>query len=124
MTIYGREGVPGHCLMPAAGETVNGAPFTVPKGAYAMTIHCPTLASAATLTIQALDPDTDQATEVWRTISAVTGVTAVPLTAIAASALALTYDIRQTGGGVLRFVASATQAVSPVTIKLTFHMLP
>jgi hypothetical protein len=121
----GRSGVPGSVLLPAnTGETVNSGPFTVPNGAYAMTIHCPTLAgSPATLTIQALDPDTDQATETWRTISAVTGVTAVPLTAIGASGLALVYQVAQFGGGVLRFVASSTQAVAPVTIKLTFHML-
>lgn len=126
MTIYGYDSVPAFVLLPKpGGDTVNSAPFTVPKGATAVTIHCPTLAgSPATLTIQALDPDTDQATEVWRTISQMTGVTAVPLTAIAASGIALTYSIVQIGGGVLRFVASSTQAVAPVTIKLTFHMLP
>ena len=122
----GRPGVPGAVRIPRGAPysgtdlTVNSDPFTVPEGAFTMTIHAPTL--AGTLTIQALDPDTDQATEVWRTISAATGVTLVPLTAIAASALAVTYQIAQVGGGVLRFVSSTTEAASPQTIKLTFHM--
>jgi hypothetical protein len=126
VTIYGRDGLTGEVLLPKpGGDTVNSTPFTMPRGTTSVTIHCPTLAgSPATLTVQALDPDTDQATEVWRTVSAVTGVTAVPLTAIGASGLALTYSAVQLGGGVLRFVASSTQAVTPVTIKLTFHMLP
>ena len=133
----GRPGVPGSVFLPrsatpgfvATGDatdlTVNSAPLEVPQGAHAMTIHCPTLAgSPATLTIQALDNDTDQAAEVWRTLSVMSGVTAVPLTAIAASGIALVYSIVQIGGGVIRFVASSTQAVAPVTIKVTFHMLP
>lgn len=124
----GRPGVPGEVRIPRGAPyagtdlTVNSAPFTVPKGAFVMTIHAPTLAGS--LTIQALDPDTDQATEVWRTVSAATGVTLVPLTAIAASGLAVTYQVAQLGGGVLRFVSSTTEAASPQTIKLTFHMLP
>jgi hypothetical protein len=123
----GRPGVPGSTVIPRGGTvnsgdaTVNSVPFEVPQNAFAMTIHAPTL--AGTLTIQALDPDTDLATEVWRTISAATGVTLVPLTAIAASGLAVTYRIDQIGGGVLRFVSSTSEAASPVTIKLTFHML-
>lgn len=123
----GRTGIPGSTLIPRGGTvntgdaTVNSVPFAVPEGAFAMTIHAPTLAGS--LTIQALDPDTDQATEIWRTISAATGVTLVPLTAIAASGLAVTYQIAQIGGGVLRFVSSTTEAASPQTIKLTFHIL-
>jgi hypothetical protein len=125
VAIYGRDSLTGYVAMPLAGQTVNGAPFSVPKGAFAMTIHCPTLAGGpATLTIQALDPDTDQASETWRTISAATGVTLVPLTAIAASGIAITYQLAQIGGGVLRFVASADQSAAPITIKVSFHMLP
>ena len=116
----GWEGVPGSVRVPIVGGTTAGTPFTVPKGAYALTIHCPT--TAATFAIQTLMPNDDQTTEVWTTISAATGVTLVPLTGIVVTGTAITYNLAQVGGGVLRFLASSDLSASPITVKLLFHM--
>jgi formate-dependent nitrite reductase membrane component NrfD len=111
--------------MPAPGETVNSAAFTVPRGAYTMTVHCPALASAATVAIQVLEPQgDDQVTDAWRTASSVAGVTLTAYTGMVLTNTASTIPIAALGGGVMRFVASATQAGAPTVIKLVFHMLP
>lgn len=115
----------GFVNMPTAGGTVNSDVFTVPKGAYTMTVHCPTLASAATLAIQVLMPQVDdQVADVWSTASSVSGVTLTAYTGIVLTNLSATIPISALGGGVMRFVASATQAGAPTVIKLVFHMLP
>ena len=117
------EGVDARVRMPAVGQTVNTLGFAVPKGAHAMTVNCPTVISAATFTIQALYPDeADTTTATWRTISAATGVTLVPLTGIVVSNVAITWNIAQIGGGTLRFVASADQSSVPYDVGVVFHM--
>jgi hypothetical protein len=110
--------------MPAPGETVNTLGFTVPKGASAITFYMPALAgTGATAKLQSLYPDTDRATEVWGDVSGfdpATG-TLVGLDGLLESVVTVV-PTTLTGGGVLRLVASETQAGAPSTIKILFHM--
>jgi len=111
--------------MPIAGGTVNSEPFTVPKGALAMTVHCPTTTGPGTMSIQTLEPaDDDQVSETWRNVSMSlnSAVTTTALTAITLSNLAVTYPLAAVGGGQLRFVASQDQSAAPVNIRVVFHM--
>jgi hypothetical protein len=121
MTIYGWNTVPVNVAMPISGGTVNSAPFSVPMDAFSLAIHTPTSLGGATVKLQSLDHDTDQVTEVWRDVSCFnladgtfTALDGIPENAVT------TLPITATGGGVLRFVASATQAASPSTIKVDF----
>lgn len=119
-------GVPSYSSMPATGETVNSTAFAVPSGAHTMTVYMPALAgTGATCKLQALYPDDSTATEVWADVSCfdpATG-TLVALDGIL-EGVVTTIPTALTGGGVLRFVASETQAGAPSTIKVTFHMTP
>ena len=111
--------------MPIAGGTVNSEPLTVPHGAWAMTVHCPTTTGPATMSIQTLEPaDDDQASETWRNVSmsVTSAVTTTALTAITMSNLAITYPLSAIGGGQLRFVASQDQSGAPIFIRVVFHM--
>ena len=119
-------GVPCAVAMPATGETVNGAPFSVPSGAYAMTVCMPALTgTGATVKLQALYPNDSQVTEVWADVSCFDPATGT-LTAVDGilEGVVTTIPVAVTGGGVLRWVASETQVAAPVTIKMTFHMMP
>jgi hypothetical protein len=126
MSDHGWDSVPASVLMPAVGETVNSGPFSVPKGAHAMTVCLPALAgTGATCKLQALYPDDSVATEVWADVSCFDPATG---TLVALDGLlegvATTLPTALTGGGVLRFVASETQVAATVTIKVVFHMMP
>lgn len=110
--------------MPLSGQTVNGQPFSVPKGALALSIFCPVLAGAATYKLQALQPGlSDQDAEVWNDISVFNlgagGV--VPIAAVPQNALT-TFPATALGGDVLRMVASADQSGAPTTVPMTWHM--
>lgn len=109
----------------ANAETVNSEPFNVARNTQTMTIHCPALIGGASLTLQTLDPqnaDTASiATWTWRNVfvfnlssGGVVQLTAIP------SNQATTLPIAATGGGVFRFVASGSQAATPVFISITF----
>ena len=121
MAIYGSDATVGSVRVPIVGGTTAGTPFTVPKGAYALTIIVPS--TAATFSIQTLTPNDDQTSETWTTVSSATGVTLTPLTAIVVTGAAITWNIAQIGGGVLRFLASADISGSPITVKVIFHLL-
>lgn len=123
---------PCHVTLPApspksyvAGtpETVNSEQFNVPRGAFAMTIHVPTLASGGdTVKLQSLASQaSDQETDAWRDLSVFnpadgtrTAIDELP------SNSATTIPCAVTGGGVMRFTASADQSASPVSIRVAF----
>ena len=119
----GWDGTGAHTRMPATGETVNGTRFSVPKGAKSMTINCPDLVGGATtIKLQALVyPLDDQVADVWRDVSVfnLADGTLVALDGIPEAA-ATVLPISATGGGVLRFVASADQTSAPITIPVFF----
>jgi hypothetical protein len=132
VTIYGDDSVLGRVLMPRgtaaqgyAGNdlTVNSAPFTVPKGALSLTVHVPAMTgTGATVKLQAMFPRTDdQASETWTDLSVfnLADGTFVALDGIVEST-SVTIPVAATGGGVLRFVASETQAAAQITIGLSF----
>lgn len=119
-------GIPGAATMPATGETVNSTVFSVPGGAFAMTVYMPALAgTGASVKLQALYPNDSTATEVWGDVSCFDPATGT-LVAVDGilEGVVTTIPIALTGGGVLRWVASETQASATVTIKMLFHMLP
>lgn len=122
MTIYGWDVVPAKRRMPASGQTVNGEPFTVPKGARALTLSVPTLAGGGdTVKLQALVfPENDQVSESWQDLATfnLAGGAVVALSGIP-SAATTTIPATATGAGVLRCVASADQSASPVNILIT-----
>lgn len=108
--------------LPATGGTVNSDPVTVPRGSLTMTLHATALAAAATMAIQALDPNTpDPTAGTWRQVSvfilAAGGVQA--LSAISGGA-AVTIPISALGGGVIRFVASSDQSAAPQNLGVVF----
>ena len=121
MTIYGWDVVPASVAMPISGGTVNSAAFPVPKNMLSMAIHVPALVGTTTVKIQALAPDSDQASEVWTDVSVFNPAdgSLVALDGIAESAVTV-IPIAATGGGVLRFVATNDQSSVPSTIKVTF----
>jgi hypothetical protein len=119
---YGWDVVPADIAMPVTGGTVNSAPFSVPRSAISLAVHTPTaLAGSATLKLQSLAHDTDQATEVWRDVQIfnLADGTFVALDGIAQN-LVTAIPVTATGGGVLRFVASGDQSGAPTTIKVAF----
>src|SRR5712691_4577183 len=66
---YGWNSVIAYPRMPAIGETFNGEPFNVPRGADTMVIHFPDLAGAGTLSLQSLNPQiAADGTETWTTV--------------------------------------------------------
>ena len=122
MTTYGWDVVPANVAMPATGQTVNSSPFAVPKDAISMAIHTPTsLAGSATVKLQSLDQVDSQATENWRDVQVFnladgtfTALDGIPENKVT------TLPITATGGGVLRFVATADQSGAPSTIRVDF----
>lgn len=125
MAIYGWDVVIADPLMPLAGQTVNGAPFTVPKGTLGIAIHCPDLVGvASTYKIMSLMPGRDdQEAEAWRDVyvfDLTTGnmrqLTAIPENIVA------TFPVTATGAGVLRFVASVDQSSLPVRMQVTSNV--
>lgn len=122
MASYGWDIVPGDVAMPATGETVNSAPFSVPKGAFSLAIHAPTsFVGGGTVKIQSLDPDDDQAAEAWRDVQ---WVNLADGTFIAADQIpqnkVTTIPVAAIGGGVLRFVATTDQSGAATVIKVAF----
>lgn len=126
MANYGWDVVPGKRRMPAAGETVNGEPFSVPRNALVMAIAIPSLAGGTdTLKLQSLVwAESNLATEIWQDLSTFNLATGdpIPLSLIPQSATT-TIPITATGAGVLRLVASADQSSAPVDILITFMCL-
>jgi hypothetical protein len=115
------DGLQAFPLMPASGGTVNGDSFAVPRGAKVMTIHVPALAGdLSTLKIQSLDLN-DKTT--WRDITVfdLTDGTFEALDGLPEGTV-VTLPITATGGGMLRFVASADQSSAPVRIPVFFYM--
>lgn len=125
MAGLGFEGVPGRPLMPASGETVNGEPFVVPKGARSLTVHVPALVGAgATLKIQSLAPTATALTsQTWADAYAfdVTDGSSEALDGLVESTT-VTLPVTATGGGTLRFVASQDQSSVPVDIPVFFAL--
>ena len=121
MANYGLDVVPANVAMPATGQTVNSSPFAVPKDAISMAIHTPTSLGGATVKLQSLDQVDSQATENWQdvqvfnladgTFTALDGILENKVT---------TLQITATGGGMLRFVATADQSGAPSTIRVDF----
>ena len=113
--------------LPAPGETVNSMSFVVPDSAKSVAIFVPDLAgTGTTLKIQSLTPTefiNAGGPQLWLDVSTFdltdgtvelldgipeNGVTTIPCTA--------------TGGGNLRFVSTADQSASPVTVHVIFNM--
>ena len=123
MAMYGFPGTKASPRMPIAGGTVNGVPFSVPRGARAMTIHVPALTgTGATVKIQTLNPDSYETTETWADISVfdLTDGTFEVLDGLVEST-SVTLPVTATGGGVLRFVASEDQSSAAVNVPVFFH---
>ena len=111
--------------MPIAGGTVNSVSISVPNNALVMAISVPALAGSATLKLQTLViPENDQQADVWQDVSAfnLASGTAIALSGIPSNATT-TVPITASGGGVLRFVASADQSGAPVDVVLGFMCL-
>lgn len=114
-------------LIPDATNGTNSRPFSIPKGAKMMTIFVPDLVGVGTtLLVQALQPqDQEGQSETWVAVGCfdLTDGTIEALDAIPESA-ATTLPITATGGGILRFVASAAQtgAADALTIYITYAM--
>jgi hypothetical protein len=116
------DAVPGKVLIPIAGGTVNSEPFPVPKGSIVMQIHVPALTGATTVKLQALEPpDSDVDTDTWRDVSCfnLADGTLIALDGIAEDAVTV-LPVAAVGGGVLRFVATNSQAAAPVYIRVAF----
>lgn len=115
------NGIIARPLMPAAGQTVNGEPFTVPRGALVITFHIPALVGvAATVAVQSLNPDIGaDGTETWVTVSVfdLTDGTFELLDGLAESTT-VTIPVSATGGGNLRLLASTDQSSAPVRIPI------
>lgn len=125
MANYGWNVVPGRVLMPKAGQTVNGVPFSVPGSALVIQLQIPALAGSATVKLQSLVvPIDDQVADVWQDVSTfnLAGGTAIALSGIPSNATT-TIPITATGAGVLRLVASADQSGAPVDITVAFMCL-
>lgn len=108
--------------MPILGGTVNSEPITIPQGSLSVTIHIPTLAGAATVLLQVLDPITpDPVTGTWRPLT-VFNLSAGGVQALAAMAgnQAITLPVAALGGGVFRLVASSDQSGSPLNVACAF----
>lgn len=120
MALHGWDVVPADLAMPATG-TDTSAPTTIPKNAIALAVHTPTSLGGATLKLQSLDHAADTATEVWRDVQVfnLADGTFVALDGIPENKVT-TLPITATGGGNIRFVASADQSSGPTTIKLDF----
>lgn len=125
MARHGWDAQPGRVRMPAAGDTVNSEPFSLPRNTKALLLFiATTLAGAATLALQALEPtvDVDAGTENWRAVAvynlSTPGTNAISLTNAQASG-AISFPVTGLGGGVFRWVASADQSGA----AQTFHML-
>ena len=54
MANYGWNIVPGRVLMPKAGQTTNGVPFSVPGSALVLQLQIPALTGSATCKLQSL----------------------------------------------------------------------
>ncbi len=123
MPSYGWDIVPADIAMPESGDTVNSAPFSVPRNAISMAIHTPSAFAGGSdsVKLESLDHNTDVATEAWRAVEVfnLADGSFVALDGILANKCT-TIPITATGGGVLRFVASADQSGAPVTIKVDF----
>ena len=125
MANYGWNVVPGRVLMPKAGQTVNGVPFSVPGSALVISLYVPALVGAATIKLQSLVPaPDDQVSDAWQDVSAfnLASGAPVPMSGIPSGATT-TIPITATGAGVLRCVASADQSSAPVDITVAFMCL-
>jgi hypothetical protein len=97
----------------------------VPGNAVVLSIAVPALTGSATLKIQSLVfAQDDQQAEVWQDVSTFNLAVGTPvaLSGIPDNATT-TVPITATGGGVLRFVASADQSSAPVDLVLGFMCL-
>lgn len=127
MANYGWNVVPGRSRLPDPRDPTGliSRPQSVPGAALVITISVPALVGSATLKIQSLViPLDDQQAEVWQDVSTfnLNVGTAVALSGIPDNATT-TIPVTATGGGVLRFVASADQSSAPVDIVLGFMCL-
>jgi hypothetical protein len=124
--IYGWNIVPGRARLPKpGGDTVNSVPMSVPGAALVMAISVPALVGSATLKIQTLViPQDDQQAEVWQDVSVfnLASGAAIALSGIASNTTT-TVPVTASGGGVIRFVASADQSSAPVDLIIGFMTL-
>ena len=129
MAEYGWDGSKVTVLVPESGQTVNGTPFTIPKGAKSMAIHIGAIAAGIiTFKVQALDPVATvsgliRADETWRDVAIfdLTDGTTELLDAIPESQVTV-IPVTALTGGVLRLVASADLSAEIQTIQITFGM--
>ncbi|HXE88962.1 MAG TPA: hypothetical protein VN524_19410 [Hyphomicrobiaceae bacterium] len=125
MTLYGWNITPGQTRLPIPGGTVNSRPISVPSAALVMAISVPALVGSATLKIQTLVIQLDdQQAEVWQDVSAFNLASGTPI-ALAGipSNTTTTVPVTASGGGVIRFVASADQSSAPVDLLIGFMCL-
>lgn len=117
------NGITFRSKMPATGETVNGQPFTVPRGAKVITFYVPALVgTGATVLLQTLAPtELVEDTEVWVQVS-VFNLTDGSFTVLdgLVESTHVTIPVSATGGGRLRLVASEDQTSSPSVIPIFF----
>jgi hypothetical protein len=115
------NGVAAHVKMPGSGETVNSEYFPVARGAKVLTVHVPALTgTGATVKLQSLAPtETVEATQVWTDVVVfdLTDGTMEALDGLVESTT-VTIPVSATGGGMLRFVASESQAAATVVIEV------
>lgn len=121
MGTHASDATPSNVLLPASGETVNSQGFNFPRGGIGLIVHVPTLASGGdTVKLQSLANQLDNVeSETWRDVK-VFNLADGSFTAIAAlpSNSCTTLPLAAIGGGVFRWVASADQSASPVTIRM------
>jgi hypothetical protein len=121
-TSFGWDALTAKPLMPAAGDTVNSESISVPRGSQTVSFHMPSLVSAATWKLQALDP-MDQST--WRDLQifnlASGGIQ--PLATVPNGSKVTTFPTSAIGSGVIRVVASQDQSGTPFHFSVVFNRM-
>lgn len=121
---YAWNGVLVYPLMPAAGETVNGERFVVPRAADTMTIHLNPNSAGATFSLQTLSPNiAADGTETWHTIKVLqleAAADAFPaLDSIPEQSATVLYK-SAFGTGILRLVSALDESAAPFNIPIVF----
>ncbi len=123
-SVYGWNAVIAYPLMPAAGQTVNGEAFNIPRSAATLTIHLNPNSAGATLSLQTLSPDVAaDGTETWHTIKPLqleAAADAYPALDSIPKQSAIVFYKAQFGAGVLRLVSASDESGTPFRIPCVF----
>jgi hypothetical protein len=121
---YAWNGIIAYPLMPAAGQTVNGERFIIPRAAKSLTIHLNPDSAGATFSLQTLSPNiAADGTETWHTIKVLqleAAADAYPALDSIPEQSAVVLNWTQFGAGILRLVSAADESAAPFNIPVVF----